>query len=278
LPDFYDTDYDDGSSKGTGEWNIMAYGGYLDEPASMSPWSKGYLGWLNDENFLQVEGDEFFSLVRDDATLGYRYYLMPLTDEEYFMIENRHVHELMNEQDAGGVLIWHVDEKVMDEQGTWNGCSGTRWFCNAVNGDARHKMLDLEEADGKEELDGDRMGDKDDPWFERCTTLGGCRDTLFYSESFPDSLAYGVSESDVVLSVNSDVGTNMEVGASLSGVILAPEGVGVVQDKKGSNLWLYIIIGVLSLVVLIVVIFVVVHFMKGKEGEITPSDYKEFDK
>jgi hypothetical protein len=50
-------------------------------------------------------------------------------------------------QDGSGLLIWHIDEQVIDEVFTAN------FDNNRVNSNAAHKGVDLEEADGNQNLD-----------------------------------------------------------------------------------------------------------------------------
>ncbi len=50
-------------------------------------------------------------------------------------------------QDGSGLLIWHIDEQVIDELFTAN------FDNNRVNSNAAHKGVDLEEADGTQNLD-----------------------------------------------------------------------------------------------------------------------------
>ncbi|PID28919.1 MAG: hypothetical protein CSB55_02305 [Candidatus Cloacimonadota bacterium] len=49
--------------------------------------------------------------------------------------------------DNSGIFIWHIDENVIDEKFTDN------FDENHVNGDAFHKGVDLEEADGRQNMD-----------------------------------------------------------------------------------------------------------------------------
>jgi M6 family metalloprotease-like protein len=299
LPDMYDTVYDDGSSKGTGDWSIMGYGGYLDEPGSFDPWSKYFLGWLNEDNYIAVEESGTYDLSQDNIDYGVRYYLLPLAESEYFMLENRHSHNLMKGGEAGGVVIWHIDENVADETGSWNGCSGSRWTCNTVNGDAEHKLVDVEEADGEEELNGNGYGDDADPWYNSCSTFGGCQPYLFYSDSNPSSKSYyGSSENDIAVNVNSEIGGTMSIGISLEGEILetteteeitteeeestqetevTSTGSKASSGSEGLPAWVFIIIGILILVILGGGIFVGIKFSKKSKGSsIHPEEFIEF--
>jgi M6 family metalloprotease-like protein len=51
------------------------------------------------------------------------------------------------ETDGSGILIWHIDENVIEENFTQN------FDVNRVNANAGHKGVDLEEADGYQHLD-----------------------------------------------------------------------------------------------------------------------------
>jgi M6 family metalloprotease-like protein len=305
LPDLYDTNPDDGNSKGTGEWSIMGYGGYLDNPGSFDPWSKSYLGWLNDNNFKTVQEDGFYDILQDDSSIGTRYYSVSLSSNELFMLENRHETRLMKGGTAGGVLVWHIDEGAMLESGSWFGCSGTRWDCNVVNGDASHKFIDVEEI-GKQDLDNNKLGDGDDVWLNDCSSR--CSTAEFYSLSDPASSGYAGGV-DVGISVNSDVASSMSVGISLSGELLyadvveeaAEDGIredvaiddnGFVQKDEevqegfvgssspssgSSNPTLFIVLGFLGVVVLVAGGFIAYTFMGGKGGSLSPRDFKKFN-
>jgi M6 family metalloprotease-like protein len=273
LPDYYDTYYDDGTSKGAGDWSLMAYGAYVDEPV-IDPWSKEYLGWLFSDNYLELSEDGYYDVAQDNAALGIKYYMIPLSSSESFYLENRHVHDLMKKNDAGGILIWHVDESIMEETGSWNGCTGTRWTCNTVNSNSEHLFVALEQADGEYDLESDDLGDVDDAWFSDCG-FGSCSPAQFSSVSEPSSLGYYSSSYDVAVSVNSEIGSSMEIGVSFSGILLAPEEVEEVSTSGGVEVsdeevesssssgsssgmpsWVYVVIGVLIVVILGVVVFV----------------------
>ncbi|MDD2332096.1 MAG: T9SS type A sorting domain-containing protein [Candidatus Cloacimonetes bacterium] len=56
-------------------------------------------------------------------------------------------------QDGSGLMIWHIDENIINETFTEN------FDANWINGDASHKGVDLEEADGIQHLDISTSGD-----------------------------------------------------------------------------------------------------------------------
>ncbi|MDP8201274.1 MAG: hypothetical protein P9M11_03965 [Candidatus Tenebribacter burtonii] len=77
------------------------------------------------------------------------------------------------ENDGSGILIWHIDENVINENFTPD------FEIHSVNGDASHKGVDLEEADGIQQLDSTLhgyssfYGSKDDSYREGNNTYFG---------------------------------------------------------------------------------------------------------
>jgi len=277
LPDLYDTDPSDGSSKGVGDWSIMAYGAYLDPPGSFDPWSKVFLNWLGDEQFSEVIQDGYYTISQDLSSEGIRYYAVPFSSTELFLIENRHETELMNGDDISGILIWHVDESIIEETGSWSGCYGTRFDCNTVNANAEHKLVDVEEADGKEDLDNNKLGSKTDVWYYGKTST-------FSSSSTPSSINYDGSM-QVFVDIYSTPSDIMEMGISTTGTSLAPLtpeeselDISTAQKSSSSNtsssLWL--IIAIIASVLLIgggITIF----FMSRKTSKsVSPEKFKMF--
>ena len=202
LPDLYDNDPDDGVSHGVGYYGLMAYGPYLDEPAGLTPWSKKELGWLDESNTQVVGVNEYLSLDEN-------YYLqIVLNSDESFFIENKDIG--LPGKDVSGVLIWHVDEGVGREVGTWNFCVGSRMHCNTVNGDEEHKLVDLEEAGGNQDLDAGSYGEDEDFWQKDCG-LVGCTDYRFFYGSDPNSNTYDGDVTFVDVAVTSAGGEKMDV-------------------------------------------------------------------
>jgi M6 family metalloprotease-like protein len=191
LPDLYDTTGPDNSiyadSQGIGAFGLMGAGIWNDNgfyPAEMEAWSKFYCGWLRPE---VVRPDASASTVHlalagvenQRRTAAVR---IPMGGDEYLLIENRRhdyngngrldwndanqdsVFEFWTDsyagaefdwflptesagappgQDGSGLLIWHIDESVIRDL----------LLYNLVNADALHKGVDLEEADGIQDLD-----------------------------------------------------------------------------------------------------------------------------
>ena len=77
------------------------------------------------------------------------------------------------ENDGSGILIWHIDENIINENFTPD------FEIHSVNGDASHKGVDLEEADGLQQLDSTLYGyssfygSKDDSYREGNNTYFG---------------------------------------------------------------------------------------------------------
>ena len=177
LPDYYDTD---GSSEGVGNWAVMAAGSWGNNgetPVYFSAYSRYWLGW--DEPILIQ--DDVTNLVIEPASEGGKIYKLPIpgnwsASEQYFLLENRQQTKYDTYLPGEGLLIWHIDEEIMF----------SKWSSNTVNNDENHKGMDLEEADGDDDLDtGENRGDDGDPF----------RTGSFSKDTYPDSLAYNGSES-----------------------------------------------------------------------------------
>ena len=191
LPDLYDTtapeDFIFADSQGIGAFGLMGAGIWNDNgffPGEMCVWSKFYVGWLWPRVLRPDEvGSELqvtLEAIQHDRRGGA--VRIPLGGDEYFLIENRlrdynandtldfddvdgdgefdfwedsyagaefdwHLpRELgLNLQglDGSGLLIWHIDESIIRDL----------LFYNLVNSEALHKGVDLEEADGIQDLD-----------------------------------------------------------------------------------------------------------------------------
>jgi M6 family metalloprotease-like protein len=175
LPDLYDTDSEDGTdSEGIGHWGLMGSGNWNRStwPAHMSAWSKDFLGWVNvsvlasNQTGLQLQGVQTSrSVIRVDV---------PGTSE-YFLLANRQSFGSDLYVHGTGLLIWHIDQSVIDAQAPYN----------RINADADHKGVDLEEADGLRDLDFSvNRGDAGDPF------PGSIGNTEFHALSNPSSLGY----------------------------------------------------------------------------------------
>ncbi len=175
LPDLYDRDSNDGDSEGLGEWCLMASGSWLgwygDTPSHMSSWCKIEMGWMEPTiavNTLintpvpQLATSPSVIKVWED---NYRL-------NRYFLVENRQNYGFDSDLNGAGLLIYHVNE---------NRIAGFNSF-GPVNDDENDKLVDLEEADGLQNLDNEiNRGDQGDPF------PGSSGNISFTGESNPSS-------------------------------------------------------------------------------------------
>ncbi len=196
LPDLYDTD---GTSEGIGNYGLMAGGGWgadgssPERPSHMCAWSKVYLGWINSTvvtvNILNQATDQ----IETNAEV-YKLWKNGIPGEEYFLVSNRQKVGFDSRfVGDGGLLVWHIDENVIN----------ANLSSNTVNNDENHKGVDLEEADGLNDLDyGRNRGDAGDFY------PGSTNNTTFNDTSNPNSRAYsGDSTSVEVGNISSSQGT-----------------------------------------------------------------------
>lgn len=209
LPDLYDRQ---GDSNGIGRWGLMglgswnAKGGYSgSSPAHMMAWSKAKAGFLQPED---VMGDEFeFNLASaTDTPEAMRVWLDPFRHGEHFLLEYRQQSQFDSALPGEGLLITHIDDRVGYGKG------------GSQNDVAEHKLVDIEEADGRDDLDqlenlGDRLDVYNDAYGQ----------SYFGSSSFPASLDYQGNMSGVEIS-------NIRVGNRVKGTITLP------YEQLGDNL------------------------------------------
>jgi M6 family metalloprotease-like protein len=179
LPNLFNTD---NGRAGIGVFGLMDQGsgnfsGLL--PAEPCAWSKVFLGW---ETPIEIRTGNNLQVASPNSLIPQKIYKIPINSNEYFLIENRDrdasadnvaigrdatgtrvelrwddlgqrwlperidVLTQVNEYDFGlpgsGILIWHIDEAVIAE----------RFAENRVNADLDRRGVDLEEADGAQDL------------------------------------------------------------------------------------------------------------------------------
>ena len=145
-----------------GKWGLMDIGfGNLSGRVPPEPcaWSKVFLGW---ETPVVVNEGDGLTVVPPEANGGTTIYKVPISPTEYFLIENRQqdfagddlnavvsasgvileVDDYDVDVPGSGLLIWHIDDRVIAD-----GLSG-----NAVNTNIDRKGIDLEEADGSQDI------------------------------------------------------------------------------------------------------------------------------
>lgn len=201
LPDLYDRQWD---SNGIGRWGLMGLGSWNSQggysgssPAHMMAWSKEKAGFLQPKD---VTGDELeFSL--SSTTQGsdaMRIWLDPFRHGEHFLLEYRTKAGMDRGLPGHGLLISHIDDWV----GYGNG--------GPQNDVAEHKLVDIEEADGRQDLDqlqnlGDRLDVYNDAYGQ----------DYFGSSSLPASSDYHGKSSGVEVS-------SIKVASQVSGIVALP--------------------------------------------------------
>lgn len=114
LPDLYDIDYLPPSSRGLGNWALMASGSYNGSsrtPAQLIAWCKSEVGFLNlidiTENTHQVAIPSV-----EDNPVAYRLSNGVTTDSEFWVVENKQPYGYDAALPFWGLCIFHVDNNA----------------------------------------------------------------------------------------------------------------------------------------------------------------------
>ena len=198
LPDLYDTD---NSSNGVGFWSTMGsqYRSTVtlaDTPPHYDPWSKWFEGWISPVDYTgmdmgvgmpQVETNPVVAQLLDNpggVEIG--------GTGEYFLVENRQQTGFDAQLPGCGLLAWHLEESQTHNQ-------------NEGHTTASHRLVDVEEADGQDDLDRDpatdpqaNRGDSGDPF------PGSTNNMLWDDSSTPHARLYDGSGSGVSMEVISE--------------------------------------------------------------------------
>lgn len=157
LPDLYDTDPSNGDSEGVGIWCLMAAGSWggdsssPETPTHLCAWAKAYLGWVTPTDVTMDLSAATIPNIEDNSIV----YKLPISSTQYYLVENRQEKGFDAKLPESGILIWHINETVIN-----SGLSNNR-----VNADENNKGVDLEEADCKNDLDNClNRGDGGDPF------------------------------------------------------------------------------------------------------------------
>ncbi|MFO7891407.1 MAG: T9SS type A sorting domain-containing protein [bacterium] len=236
LPALWNTE--DGRS-GIGMWGLMdqGSGNYMGLiPAEPCAFSKVLLGW---EKPIVANQQDNLKIGCSKAVISNKIYKVPINDHEYFLIENRQydtngdsittgktstgaqvifrpdgtvemeeagVITSVEEYDYGlpgsGILIWHIDEQVI--RATIEE--------NRINANKDHRGVDLEEADGAQDIgelysytsggSGSEYGVLHDAWFQDNEINQLVNDTnkvMFTPYSFPSSRSNQGGNSHIVI-------------------------------------------------------------------------------
>lgn len=196
LPDLYDYDYD---SEGVGYWSIMASGSWAGggtRPVHFDAWSKKSLGFLTPVTIATYLVDAPVPQAETDTTV-YRLWTEGVDTTEYFLVENRRKTGFDQYLRGEGLLIYHVDEEVEN------------------NDNQEHYKVAVEQADGRFDLEENvNSGDGGDPF------PGTTEKRLFDHTTTPNSNGYDGSETMVSVSNISDPDSVMT--ADLGAVLWIP--------------------------------------------------------
>jgi len=221
LPDLYDKNSANGDSEGLGEWCLMASGSWLgfagDVPAHMSSWCKLQLGWIEpvviDQNISSANISTF-------ATTGS---VLKVWEDDYywnryFLIENRQKTGFDSNLNGEGLMIYHIDE---NQNYGLNAMSG-----GFVNDDDNHKLVDIEEADGYDDLDFEyNRGDGGDPF------PGTENNRVFDDYSYPSANTYDSLETNISFENISDSDSIMYLDIQYR----PRKGYAIAYDKRGMS-------------------------------------------
>ena len=202
LPDLYERSIDEAEviSEGVGEWCLMGSGSWLgsdgDTPSHMSAWCKDKLGWIepnileasNYLTYLNVDGMLEINNIEENEGEVYKIYADGYRWNDYFLLENRQLTGFDSDQNGSGLIVYHVDENQFFGVGNLFGAGSN-------NDDYMHKLVDIEEADGQDDLDGSvNRGDSGDLF------PGSSNNTSFNNSTVPNNENYSNGSSDVELS------------------------------------------------------------------------------
>lgn len=184
-PDLYDTDY---TSRGTGNWDLMAGGSWNNNgntPAHPSAWCKLQAGWITPKlatnELLDVtlepyhqKGDVYKLSVNGDPE-----------SKEYFLLSNRKQDGFDAYLPGEGLLIEHVDDNQSN------------------NSDENHYLVDIEQADGERNLN---LNYNSGDYYDAYPTDSN---TEFTAASNPNSKTYADADSTVAVTEIQRAGNNI---------------------------------------------------------------------
>lgn len=223
LPDLYDTDNNNGGSEGIGNWCLMAGGGWLGgehRPVNFSAWCRIENNW-DTPTIMSIGSSSSHSLSPASTTQNEIIRVNTAVSSEYFLLENRQQTGLDLELPGSGLAVFHINT--------------TKTNGNGVNADENLKGVDLEEADGNNDLDNEvNRGDGGDLF------PGTSNVTTFDDNSSPNARNYSLAATGLELRNIAEVGNQLNfdfgpfVAASCSGgTTIITSATGTVSDGSG---------------------------------------------
>lgn len=202
LPDLYDTDY---TSAGTGRWDLMAGGSWNGggrTPAHPTAYCKLKLGWVKPIVIFNGEQDVTLKPYASNDGQIYKLPIGAVNSKEYFLLSNRKKVNFDSQLPGEGLIVEHIDEN------------------QTTNTDETHYLVDIEQADGKQDLNKNaNRGDAGDPF-----PYNG--NDSFAASTTPNSKSYAGADSKVeVTKIQHD-------GDNITAHVKVGETVGWIYNKK----------------------------------------------
>lgn len=204
LYDLYNTQTIGGTTV-VGDWDLMDGGSWLgpgrdgSRPAHISAWGKKFLGWITPTELNQKELG--VTVTAAGLQSVYKIPLVTADDpsKEYMLVEYRRKENFDMYLPGEGLLIWHIDDAILDYETTDSmGNSGKAKDLHVINSEpyVPHRTVDLIEADNT-----DKTSQPSDPF------PGTKGVTSFVS---PDNKAYNSEPSPVsILNISNAGGSSM---------------------------------------------------------------------
>ena len=240
LPDLYDTEYNNALEWGKYDvryLSVMAGGMYGTDPAtgkatpySLDAWSRSVLGWV-EPDVADGSGDHTLTVQNYTNNTGYKLLRIPTQNPgEYYLLENRGFSKwdagLAAEygRDAGGLVLWHIDDNIFDEYEPTNEVNNTGhrpavmplYAETASNGSltfiGKTRTVDLNAA----------FFDKAGWNGTYAATLGAALDLPVYGTGSNANLRSGRTNSGILLTFLSNSGASMKVRVSPDGHVHNP--------------------------------------------------------
>jgi parallel beta-helix repeat protein/predicted outer membrane repeat protein len=189
LPDLYDYDYD---SRGLGSWSLMS-GGSWNGPLGSSPahpdaWSRMQMGAVV-ATILSADLLGASIPAIEETPAIFRLWTCGAVGDQYFLVENRRQTGYDTYLPDQGLLIYHVDQAVSN--------NNHQWYPGHT--DEGHYLVALEQADGQWHLEQNiNSGDGGDPY------PGTTSNRTYDDNSTPDSRDYNFNTTDVAVRNISD--------------------------------------------------------------------------
>lgn len=222
LIDLYDTDY---TSAGVGRWSLMAAGSWNgtlgSSPAHLDAYSKISLGWGTMLTPMFNLSEAAVPAVESDPTI-FRLWTNGEPANEYFLVENRQQVGYDTYLPSAGLLLWHIDEHMYDnDYEWWPGC-----------GSSNHYKVALVQADGLWQLEhGANQGNAGDPFPGssniRQINSSGALNTNSYAGNVSSVALTNISNSSTEMTV--DISVNSTQGI-VDGVDAIPELIALAQN------------------------------------------------